>query len=139
THYQYFHVGVLRRYDRMAEEKYLLKHEYEEDKSKIYKRIEQDNHDTNEKISAHEKLLAVVIESQKQIQEDLRDVKGELFTSNRNMSDFKDNVNDHGRRITAIEETTPARSKHNTTIWVAVIGGIFGLLTTALGLAQFLF
>ena len=123
----------------MAEEKYVLKHEYEADKSKIYKRIDQDKHDTNEKISAQEKLLAVFIESQKPIQEGFRDVKGELVTLNKNMSDFKDSITDHGRRITAIEESATARSKHNTTIWVAVIGGIFGLLTTALGLAQFLF
>ena len=123
----------------MAEEKYVLKHEYEADKSKIYKRIDQDKHDTNEKISTQEKLLAVFIESQKPIQEGFKDVKSELVTLNKNMTDFKDNVNDHGRRITAIEEATTARSKHNTTIWVAVIGGIFGLLTTALGLAQFLF
>ena len=123
----------------MAEEKYVLKHEYEADKSKIYRKISAEKADTNEKISAQDKLLHVFIESQKPIQEGFKEVKDELVTLNNNMSDFKENVSDHGRRIQNIEDTASAKSKHNTTIWVAIIGGVFGLLTTALGLAQFLF
>lgn len=123
----------------MAEEKYVLKHEYEADKGKIYRKINAEKADTNEKLSAQDKLLHVFIESQKPIQEGFKDVKKELVTLNNNMSDFKDNVADHGRRIQSIEETATAKSKHNTTIWVAIIGGGFGLLSTALGLAQFLF
>lgn len=123
----------------MAEEKYVLKHEYEADKGKIYRKINAEKADTNEKLSAQDKLLHVFIESQKPIQEGFKDVKNELVTLNNNMSDFKENVADHGRRIQSIEETASAKSKHNTTIWVAIIGGGFGLLSTALGLAQFLF
>ena len=84
-------------------------------------------------------MLHVFIESQKPIQEGFKEVKNELVTLNSNMSDFKENVSDHGRRIQNIEDTASAKSKHNTTILVAIIGGVFGLLTTALGLAQFLF
>ena len=123
----------------MAEEKYVLKHEYEADKSQIYRKINAEKADTNENISAQDKLLHVFIESQKPIQEGFKEVKNELVTLNSNMSDFKENVSDHGRRIQNIEDTASAKSKHNTTIWVAIIGGVFGLLTTALGLAQFLF
>ena len=123
----------------MAEEKYVLKHEYESDKSQIYRKINAEKADTNEKINAQDKLLHVFIESQKPIQEGFREVKDELVTLNSNMSDFKESVSDHGRRIQNIEDTASAKSKHNTTIWVAIIGGVFGLLTTALGLAQFLF
>lgn len=123
----------------MAEEKYVLKHEYEADKSDIYRKINAEKADTNEKISAQDKLLHVFIESQKPIQEGFKEVKNELVTLNSNMSDFKESVSDHGRRIQNIEDTASAKSKHNTTIWVAIIGGVFGLLTTALGLAQFLF
>ena len=123
----------------MAEEKYVLKHVYEADKGEIYRKINAEKADTNEKINAQDKLLHVFIESQKPIQEGFREVKDELVTLNSNMSDFKDSVSDHGRRIQTIEDTTSAKSKHNTTIWVAIIGGIFGLLATALGLAQFLF
>ena len=123
----------------MAEEKYVLKHEYEADKSDIYRKINAEKADTNEKISAQDKLLHVFIESQKPIQEGFKEVKDELVTLNSNMSDFKDSVSDHGRRIQNIEDTTSAKSKHNTTIWVAIIGGVSGLLATALGLAQFLF
>lgn len=123
----------------MAEEKYVLKHEYEADKGEIYRKINAEKADTNEKISAQDKLLHVFIESQKPIQEGFKDVKKELVTLNGNMSDFKDSMSDHGRRIQSIEDTTSAKSKHNTTIWVAIIGGVSGLLATALGLAQFLF
>ena len=123
----------------MAEEKYVLKHEYEADKSQIYRKINAEKADTNEKINAQDKLLHVFIESQKPIQEGFKEVKNELVTLNSNMSDFKESVSDHGRRIQNIEDTASAKSKHNTTIWVAIIGGVFGLLTTALGLAQFLF
>ena len=123
----------------MAEEKYVLKHEYEADKSEIYRKINAEKADTNEKISAQDKLLNVFIESQKPIQEGFKEVKKELVTLNSNMSDFKESVSDHGRRIQNIEDTASAKSKHNTTIWAAIIGGVFGLLTTALGLAQFLF
>lgn len=123
----------------MAEEKYVLKHEYEADKGKIYKRINEDKTDTNEKLSAQDKLLHVFIESQKPIQEGFKDVKNELVTLNTNMSDFKESVSDHGRRIQTIEETTTAKSKHNTAIWVAIIGGATTLIVSALGLAQFLF
>ena len=123
----------------MAEEKYVLKHEYEADKSEIYRKTNAEKADTNEKINAQDKLLHVFIESQKPIQEGFKEVKNELVTLNNNMSDFKDNVSDHGRRIQTIEDTTSAKSKHNTTIWVAIIGGVSGLLATALGLAQFLF
>ena len=123
----------------MAEEKYVLKHEYEADKSDIYRKINAEKADTNEKISAQDKLLHVFIESQKPIQEGFKEVKNELVTLNSNMSDFKESVSDHGRRIQNIEDTASAKSKHNTTIWVAIIGGVFGLLATALGLAQFLF
>ena len=123
----------------MAEEKYVLKHEYEADKSRIYRKINDEKADTNEKINAQDKLLHVFIESQKPIQEGFKEVKNELVTLNGNMSDFKENISDHGRRIQSIEDTASAKSKHNTTIWVAIIGGVFGLLTTALGLAQFFF
>ena len=123
----------------MAEEKYVLKHEYEADKSQIYRKINAEKADTNEKINAQDKLLHVFIESQKPIQEGFKEVKNELVTLNSNMSDFKESVSDHGRRIQNIEDTASAKSKHNTTIWVAIIGGVFGLLTTALGLAQFFF
>ena len=123
----------------MAEEKYVLKHEYEADKSQIYRKINAEKADTNEKINAQDKLLHVFIESQKPIQEGFKEVKNELVTLNSKMSDFKENVSDHGRRIQNIEDTTSAKSKHNTTIWVAIIGGVSGLLATALGLAQFLF
>ena len=123
----------------MAEEKYVLKHEYEADKSRIYRKINDEKADTNEKINAQDKLLHVFIESQKPIQEGFKEVKNELVTLNGNMLDFKENISDHGRRIQSIEDTASAKSKHNTTIWVAIIGGVFGLLTTALGLAQFLF
>lgn len=123
----------------MAEEKYVLKHEYEADKGKIYRKINAEKADTNGKLSAQDKLLHVFIESQKPIQEGFKDVKNELVTLNDNMSDFKENVADHGRRIQSIEETASAKSKHNTTIWGAIIAGIFLLLSTALGLAQFLF
>ena len=123
----------------MAEEKYVLKHEYEADKSQIYRKINAEKADTNEKINAQDKLLHVFIESQKPIQEGFKEVKNELVTLNSNMSDFKENVSDHGRRIQNIEDTASAKSKHNTTIWAAIIGGVFGLLATALGLAQFLF
>ena len=123
----------------MAEEKYVLKHEYEADKSQIYRKINDEKADTNEKINAQDKLLHVFIESQKPIQEGFKEVKDELVTLNVNMSTFKESVTDHGRRIQSIEETTSAKSKHNTTIWVAIIGGVFGLIATALGLAQFLF
>lgn len=123
----------------MAEEKYVLKHEYEADKGEIYRKINAEKADTNEKINAQDKLLHVFIESQKPIQEGFKDVKDELVTLNSNMSDFKESVSDHGRRIQNIEDTTSAKSKHNTTIWVAIIGGVSGLLATALGLAQFLF
>lgn len=123
----------------MAEEKYVLKHEYEADKSQIYRKINDEKADTNEKINAQDKLLHVFIESQKPIQEGFREVKDELVTLNGNMSSFKESVTDHGRRIQTIEDTTSAKSKHNTTIWVAIIGGVSGLLATALGLAQFLF
>ena len=123
----------------MAEEKYVLKHVYEADKGEIYRKINAEKADTNEKINAQDKLLHVFIESQKPIQEGFREVKDELVTLNSNMSDFKENVSDHGRRIQNIEDTASAKSKHNTTIWAAIIGGVFGLLATALGLAQFLF
>ena len=123
----------------MAEEKYVLKHEYEADKSQIYRKINAEKADTNEKINAQDKLLHVFIESQKPIQEGFKEVKNELVTLNSNMSDFKESVSDHGRRIQSIEDTASAKSKHNTTIWTAIIGGVFGLLATALGLAQFLF
>lgn len=123
----------------MAEEKYVLKYEYEADKSEIYRKINNEKADTNEKINAQDKLLHVFIESQKPIQEGFREVKNELVTLNSNMSDFKESVSDHGRRIQSIEDTASAKSKHNTTIWVTIIGGVFGLLTAALGLAQFLF
>src|SRR5699024_884549 len=123
----------------MAEEKYVLKHEYEADKSQIYRKINAEKADTNEKINAQDKLLHVFIESQTTNQEGFKGVKNERVTLNSNMSDFKESVSEHGRRIQNIEDTASAKSKHNTTIWVAIIGGVFGLLTTALGLAQFLF
>lgn len=123
----------------MAEEKYVLKHVYESDKGDIYRKINDEKSDTNARIGDLDKLVHVFIESQKPIQDGFKDIKGELVKVNENLSSFGEHIDDHGRRIQTIEDTTSAKSKHNTTIWVAVIGGGFGLLTTALGLAQFLF
>lgn len=123
----------------MAEEKYVLKHEYEVDKGKIYKRINEEKTDTNARISDLDKLTHVFIESQKPIAKGFEKMDEQLEKLNKTMSSSHETIIDHGRRIESIEKNVTSREKHNTTIWGYVIAGIFGLLTTALGLAQFLF
>lgn len=123
----------------MAEKDYVLRGEYEADKGKIYRKINEEKSDTNQRMGELDKLLHVFIESQRPIQDGFKDIKGELVKVNENLSSFSEHIDDHGRRIKTIEDSATAKSKHNTAIWVAVIGGGFTLLGTALGLAQFFF
>lgn len=112
---------------------------FERDKNSIYKRINEvdDKHDNNFK--SLELLLKTFIESQKPITKTVESIDSELKTLNRNVTDVTQRVGSLEGKVASHDQYIEARNKSNANIWIAIIGGITTLGSSALGLSQIFF
>lgn len=112
---------------------------FERDKNKIYQRINEveDKHD--DKYSSLELLLKTFIETQKPLTRVVESIDRELKTLNENVTNVTQRVDKIEGKVDSHDKYIEKRSNANTTIWVAIIGSITTIGSTALGLSQFFF
>lgn len=130
----------------MADEKYVLRHELEQTKGNLHKRINQVDSKHDSKHSDLKLLLHTFMESQKPLGKSLENIEGEMKTLNTTMSGYSERIvdieyeqRDQKNRLTGIEEMRKSKKDQNTKIIVALIGVVGTLGAAALGLAQFFF
>ena len=130
----------------MADEKYVLRHELEQTKGNLHKKINQVDSKHDGKHSDLKLLLHTFMESQKPLGKSLENIEGEMKTLNTTMSGYSERIvdieyeqRDQKNRLTGIEDSQKSKKDHNTKVIVALITAIAGLGGSALGLAQFFF
>ncbi|WP_166626839.1 hypothetical protein [Jeotgalicoccus sp. S0W5] len=130
----------------MADERYVLRHELEQTKGTLHKRINQVDSKHDDKHSDLKLLLHTFMESQKPLNKTLESIDGKMETLNTTMAGYKDRIvdieyvqKDQSKRLKGIEETQKSKKDQNTKIIIALIGAVSTLGAAAFGLAQFFF
>lgn len=130
----------------MADERYVLRHELEQTKGNLHKRINQVDSKHDDKHSDLKLLLHTFMESQKPLNKTLESINGEMKTLNSTMGSYKDRIvdieyeqKDHSKRLKGIEDSQKSKKDQNTKIIIALIGAVSTLGAAAFGLAQFFF
>ena len=130
----------------MADERYVLRHELEQAKGTLHKRINQVDSKHDDKHSDLKLLLHTFMESQKPLNKTLESIDGKMETLNTTMAGYKDRIvgieyeqKDQSKRLKGIEETQKIKKDQNTKIIIALIGAVSTLGAAAFGLAQFFF
>lgn len=130
----------------MAEERYVLRHELEQTKGNLHKKINQVDSKHDGKHSDLKLLLHTFIESQKPMEKTLISIDGRLESMNETLGNQGKRLTtveygqvDHQNRLKGIEDSRKSKKDQNTKIIVALITAIAGLGGSALGLAQFFF
>ena len=130
----------------MADEKYVLRHELEQTKGNLHKKINQVDSKHDGKHSDLKLLLHTFIESQKPMEKTLISIDGRLESMNKTLGKQGERLTtveydqvDHQKRLEGIEESQKSKKDHNTRMIVALIAAIATLGSSALGLAQFFF
>lgn len=127
----------------MAEDKYVLRHEWERSRGKIHERI---NDVDNKHVNLHNDLRLLVtrlndsndtlIKSQTTTNETLNKINDNLTGFNDRIKDVEYTSTTTVKRLDSIESSVSERQKGNVQIWVAIIGSIGTIIVGALGLAQ---
>lgn len=130
----------------MADERYVLRHELEQTKGTLHKRINQVDSKHDDKHSDLKLLLHTFMESQKPLNKTLESIDGKMETLNTTMAGYKDRIvdieyeqKDQSKRLKGIEETQKIKKDQNTKIIIALISAVSTLGAAAFGLAQFFF
>ena len=130
----------------MADERYVLRHELEQTKGTLHKRINQVDSKHDDKHSDLKLLLHTFMESQKPLNKTLESIDGKMETLNTTMAGYRDRIvdieyeqKDQGKRLKGIEETQKIKKDQNTKIIIALISAVSTLGAAAFGLAQFFF
>lgn len=127
----------------MAEDKYVLRHEWERSRGKIHERI---NDVDNKHVNLHNDLRLLVTrlndsndtlnKNQVTTNETLNKINDNLAGFNDRIKDVEYTSTDTVKRLDSIESSVTERQKGNVQIWVAIIGSIGTIIVGALGLAQ---
>ncbi len=127
----------------MAEDKYVLRHEWERSRGKVHERI---NEVDNKHVNLHNDLRLLVTrlsDSNETLNKNQVTTNETLNKINDNLTGFNDRIKDVEytstttvKRLDNIETTVTERQKGNVQIWVAIIGLIGTITVGALGLAQ---
>lgn len=127
----------------MAEDKYVLRHEWERSRGKIHERI---NDVDNKHVNLHNDLRLLVtrlndsndtlIKSQTTTNETLNKINDNLTGFNDRIKDVEYTSTNTVKRLDSIESSVTEKQKGNVQIWVAIIGSIGTIIVGALGLAQ---
>lgn len=130
----------------MADEKYVLKHELEETKGSIHRRINSVDNKHTESYNELKLMLHTFMESQKPLNKSMDNIEGQLKTLNNTMGKYSERIvdmeytqQDYNRRLTGMERKQEAKSRDNTKIVVALISAIATLGAASFGLAQIFF
>lgn len=127
------------------ESKFVLRTDYLEDRSKIYKEINKVDKRHTELHTDLRLLVTKLNENNKTLIDSQKVTNTTLEKINDNLSGFKDRIsnvenvsNDTVKRVETIEKNTAEKQKGTLEIWVALIAIIPGILGAAAAFAQLL-
>src|SRR5699024_11593057 len=116
-----WNAGFSRRVACVADEKYVLRHELEQTKGNLHKRINQVDSKHDSKHSDLKLLLHTFMESQKPLGKSLQNIEGEMKTLNTTMSGYNTRITDieyeqkvHHKLSKRIEDAQKRKKEHNT-------------------------
>lgn len=127
------------------DDKYVLRTDYLEDRSKIYKEINKVDKRHTDLHNDLRLLVTKLNENNKTLIDSQKVTNTTLEKINDNLSGFKDRIsnveyvsNDTVKRVETIEKNTAEKQKGTLEIWVALIAIVPGILGAAAAFAQLL-
>lgn len=128
------------------DEKYVLRHEWERSTGKIYERInENDRKQTeainslNNKVDKQTLIQEQTYESQKKQESHLEKISDKMTGFVSEVNDLRYEVKGHDEQLKSFSQILTKKQTFNVGIATAIVTGIFGLLSAAVGLAPILF
>lgn len=128
------------------DDKYVLRHEWERSTGKIYERInENDKKQTeainslNNKVDKQTLIQEQTYESQKKQESHLEKISDKMTGFVSEVNDLKYKVKGHDDQLESFGQIISKKQSFNVGIATAIVGGVFSLLTAAVGLAPILF
>lgn len=124
----------------MAEDKYVLRHEWENARGKVHQRINDvdSKHTSNynhllNKVDQQTLLQQKSFESQEKSEKHLEKISDSLTTVGTRVTDLEYNVKTHGKDIQSLQGTLAAEAKGNRDVliaWISVAGVVLVPLIT---------
>lgn len=127
-------------------DKYVLRHEWERNTGKIYEKINENDRKHTEAISILNNKVDKQTLIQEQTYESQKKQESHLEKISDKMTDFVSEVNDlryevkgNDEQLKSFSQILTKKQTFNVGIATAIVGGVFSLLTAAIGLAPILF
>lgn len=130
----------------MQDDRYVLRHEWEDSKGKIYERINQESRkqteqmsSMNSKLERYTALQEQSFDSQKKSEQHLEKLNETMSKIGGDMIDIKYTVKSHEERITTIQGSIDSKQKGSIQILVAIISSAGVVIAAAFGAAHLFF
>ncbi|MGC9650092.1 hypothetical protein ACO2FA_05805 [Staphylococcus warneri] len=128
------------------DEKYVLRHEWERNTGKIYERINENDrkqkeaiNSLNNKVDKQTLIQEQTYESQKKQESHLEKISDKMTGFVSEVNDLRYEVKGHDEQLKSFSQILTKKQTFNVGIATAIVGGVFSLLTAAVGLAPILF
>ncbi|MCE4960567.1 hypothetical protein [Staphylococcus chromogenes] len=128
------------------ENKYVLRHEWESSRGKIYEKINENDRKHTEALNNLEKtvdrqtiLQERSFESQERSEKHLEKLNTTMENFGRDFNDVKYKVQSHDEKLQSVQSIISDKQKGNVQITTAIISGVFMVIVAAIGLAQYIF
>ncbi|WP_449126462.1 hypothetical protein [Staphylococcus chromogenes] len=128
------------------ENKYVLRHEWENARGKIYEKINENDRKHTEALNKLEKtvdrqtlLQERSFESQERSEKHLEKLNNTMEIFGNDFTDVKYKVQSHDEKLKSVQGIMSEKQKGNVQITTAIISGVFMVIVAAIGLAQYLF
>ncbi|MDT0670678.1 hypothetical protein [Staphylococcus chromogenes] len=128
------------------ENRYVLRHEWENAKGKIYEKINENDRKHTEALNKLEKtvdrqtlLQERSFESQERSEKHLEKLNTTMENFGNDFRDVKYKVQSHDEKLKSVQGIMSEKQKGNVQITTAIISGVFMVIVAAIGLAQYLF
>lgn len=128
------------------ENKFVLRHEWESARGKIYEKINENDRKHTEALNKLEKtvdkqtmLQERSFESQERSEKHLEKLNTTMENFGRDFNDVKYKVQSHDEKLQSVQSIISDKQKVNAQITTAIISGVFMVIVAAIGLAQYIF
>lgn len=128
------------------ENKYVLRHEWESARGKIYEKINENDRKHTDALNNLEKtvdkqtiLQERSFESQARSEKHLEKLSGTMERIGDEVIDIKYKVKSHDDTLHNVQSVISEKQKSNTQIGVAIISGVVAVIVAAFGFAQVFF
>ncbi|MDT0739721.1 hypothetical protein [Staphylococcus chromogenes] len=128
------------------ENKFVLRHEWESARGKIYEKINKNDRKHTEALNNLEKtvdkqtiLQERSFESQARSEKHLEKLNTTMENFGRDFNDVRYKVQSHDEKLQSVQNIISDKQKGNVQITTAIISGVFMVIVAAIGLAQYIF